>query len=182
MTKREPRSVRLDPEVWSEFVDQVVEWEGQKRGELGRHVENALLEYVDRDRLARIEDKLDTLLEDTGDAHTHTARTAGERAESIAARIAEGGTVIPDDDVVRAIEAAAGSDPRTIDKYRSQLKRRGLAYHHPTDSVWTVDRSVWLGWAEDHIDNNPTAQVADITDPYPMSIEEYDREVTTINA
>jgi len=60
MTEREPRTVRIDPEVWSGFVEQVVEWEGSKHGELGRHVENALEEYVDNDRLTRIEEKVNT--------------------------------------------------------------------------------------------------------------------------
>lgn len=181
MTQRQPRTVRVDPDVWSGFVEQVIEWEGQKNGELGRHVENALEEYVDRDRFARIEEKLDTLIEHTDATHTHMDNPTAEKTDEIASNLsATGQTVIPDDDVVRAIEKIAGSDPRTVSKYKTQLQRRGLAYSHPTGTVWTTDREQFVSWVDGVADNDPSTDIMDVLDPYPMTFDDYDREVTTI--
>lgn len=183
MSGREPRTVRVKPEVWSSFVEQVVEWEGQKSGELGRHVENALEEYIDHGRQARIEEKVDRILSQMDGAHTHKHSEATAKARHIAEEIAaEDAVVIPEDVVVRAIEAIAGADPRTVDKYQEQLKRRGLAYEHPTDAVWTVERDNWFTWASDYVDNNPTATIHDVTEPYPITAEEFRPEMTEIEA
>lgn len=181
MTGREPRTVRVDPEKWSAFVEQVIEWEGQKSGELGRHVENALSEYVDNDRLARVERKLDALLEDSNATHTHTPRDTSVKLNRIADRINGGDrVVIPDDAIVRAIEDIAGVDDRTVKKYRQQLKRRGLAWEHPTGGTWTLDRGQWVKWTRNHADNNPAVDLLDVLDPYPMDFDQFNREATEI--
>jgi len=172
--------VRVDPDVWDKFVSWVVETEGQKRGELGRHVENALEEYIDNDRNARIEEKVDKVLAHVSEeqpAHTRTSRSSDmvEKARSIYKRLADNhGTVIKQNDVVRAIEDIAGADPRTVDKYKGVLKRRSLLFEFPGDSpVWTVERERWVTWAENYINNNPTIEAADVVEEYGITSEEF---------
>lgn len=181
MPQREPRTVRVDPDVWTAFTEWVTEHEGQKRGELGRHVENALNEYTDNDRYSRVEEKLDRVLGHVSQdmtAHTHTGMSASEsveKAREIIRRIADNhGTVVRESDVVRAIEDIAGGDDRTVDKYLGILRRRGLLFCHPGDSVvWTVEREKWVSWVESYVDNNPTIGVGDVIDEYGLSIGEY---------
>lgn len=187
MTEREPRTVRIDPDVWEAFVSQVIEWEGQKRGEIGRHAETALVEYIDNDRNARIEEKVDRVLDrldDIDDTHTHKHSETSEKVATIAHRLADQNNIVmPADDVRRVIEDVAGADPRTIEKYQRQLKRHGEVYEHPTDgNVWTLDRERWLGWAEDAINNNPTLEVHDVIEDYPLDYDDYDRAVTEVVA
>lgn len=182
MSDRELRSVRVDPDVWSEFREQIDEWDGENPGHVGYHVEQALKEYVDTDRYARIEDKVDSVLahvSDGGGAHTHTTTQASEtveRARQIYRRLADNhGLVVKDDDVIRAVEDIAGADDRTVQKYKEVLKRRSLLFEHPADSmVWTTDREKWVQWTENHVDNNPTLTVHDVLDEYDLDIDRYD--------
>ena len=58
MAEKEPFTVKIDPEVAEKFRDFVTEIHGTTYGELGREVERALLEYMDKDRYARIEANL----------------------------------------------------------------------------------------------------------------------------
>jgi hypothetical protein len=182
MSDRELRSVRVDPDVWSEFREQIDEWDGENPGHVGYHVEQALKEYVDTDRYARIEDKVDSVLahvSDGGGAHTHTTTQASEtveRARQIYRRLADNhGLVVKDDDVIRAVEDIAGADDRTVQKYKEVLKRRSLLFEHPADSaVWTTDREKWVRWTENHVDNNPTLTVHDVIDEYDLDIDRYD--------
>jgi len=141
MSDRELRSVRVDPDVWSEFREQIDEWDGENPGHVGYHVEQALQEYIDTDRYARIEDKVDSVLahvSDGGGAHTHTTTQASEtveRARQIYRRLADNhGLVVKDGDVIRAVEDIAGADDRTVQKYKEVLKRRSLLFEHPADS------------------------------------------------
>lgn len=82
MTDREPRTVRVDPDVWDEFTAWVERCEGRTWGEIGRHLEIAMEEHMDADRAARMEEKLDEVLaavSDGEETHTHreTAVTDG---------------------------------------------------------------------------------------------------------
>lgn len=168
--------VKVDRDVWERFQSFVIETHGQKYGNLGREAENALKEYMDRDRFARVEDRLDDIdarLADIADAHAHTRTETVEKAERIADELdATDRTVIPADDVRRAIEDVAGADDRTVRKYQDLLKRRGLAYEHPTDGVWTCDRDTWLKWAIRRVNNNPTVTRMDVIEGYPIRYDE----------
>jgi hypothetical protein len=186
MPDRESRSVRVDPDVWTAFREQIDEWDGENPGHVGYHVEEALKEYIDRDRYARIEDKLDSVLghvSDGGGTHTHTptatASDTVERAGDIHRRVVDNhGTVIRDDDLVRAVEDIAGADDRTVRKYKGILKRRSLLFEHPANSpVWTADRQQWVSWVENHVDNDPTLSVLDVIDNYDITAERYDELV-----
>lgn len=181
MPAREPRTVRVDPEVWSAFVKQVIEWEGQKHGELGRHVENALEEYVDNDRLNRIEAKVDTLLENADGTHAHKATPTGEKVEVISSKLVRlDQIVIPKDEVEKVIGDVAGFDPRTVEKYKDLLKRKGYAYRHPTGNVWTVERERWVKWACDYLDTDPTTDMHELTEQYPITPDELAQAKTEV--
>ena len=185
MPEREARTVRVDPDVWATFREQIDEWDGENPGHVGYHVEQALKEYVDTDRYARIEDKVDRVLahvSDGGDSHTHKQTRASntvEKAREIYRRIADNhGLVVKDNDVVRAIEDIAGADDRTVNKYKDILKRRTLLFEHPAGSpVWTTDREKWVEWTENKLANDPTVGVYDVIDEYGMSTDRYDEIV-----
>lgn len=188
MPERQPRTVRVDPDVWSKFVEQVVEWEGQKHGELGRHVENALEEYIDHGREARIEEKVDEILSHVSDgngAHTHTntrLNSTVEKAEEIFKRLDTSG-VVQGEEVERVIEDVAGGDHRTLDKYKGVLKRRGLLYEHPTDTpVWTADKEEWSRWCVSMMEVDPSTHVQDLIADYDVSFDEFDQLATTVEA
>lgn len=179
--------VRVDREVWELFQSFVIETHGQKYGNLGREAENALSEYMDRDRFARVEERLESIearIASMGGSHTHKRTETVEKAEKIAEELGElGQIVIPQDKVHRAIENVAGADDRTVRKYEKQLKRHGFAYEHPAETdrpAWTLEREQWITWAENHIDNNPTAHILDVIEPYPMDFDEFDRATETV--
>jgi len=193
MSDRRKLNCRVDEDVISDFREYVHDAHGKVRGELGREVENALREYMDHDRYARIEaeqdetnDKLDAVLAALADdgSHTHTAsaspQTQTDKAQQIAALIREENNVVfPTDDVEDAIRTIAGASDRTLRDYKQLLKRDGHVYEHPnSDShVWTIDAERFVMWAESHVDDVPDAHVRDVIDEYPMSLEEYEREV-----
>lgn len=178
--EREPRSIRLDPEIYTEFVEWVEETEGTKRGQIGRHVENALKEYIDHGQGARIEEKVDQVLAQLADqptTHTHKQRGSEtvEKCRAIHRRLTSNhGTMMKTPDVERAIEDIAGADERTIKKYKRMLKRRSLLFAHPGDSaVWTPEQETWVAWCEDKIDNEPELHILDVTAEYAIEEDEY---------
>jgi len=197
MSERVTFSVKVDDEVADNFRSFVKEHKGKIRGELGREVENALIEYMDNDRTARletdherIESKLDSVLaavSDGGGTHTHkrsaSPTTVVEKAEVIASRIKENadGRVFPVATVEREIKAVAGADDRTLEQYKRELKEMNAAFAHPNSdsAVWTTDKEEWSSWAESHINGVPDAEVTDMIEPYDIGFEEYDRLVTT---
>jgi len=150
--EREPVSVSVDPEVWAAFREFVIEKHGKKRGELGREVENALNEYVDRDRYARIEERLDALEQGQDEVlarlpeerlHTHACRLADfedlppETRDGVTGLLAnlEEGEVHPSDIKQAAMSGPESrGDDRTITKYREILESRGVLLPHPMDS------------------------------------------------
>jgi hypothetical protein len=193
MGDRRKLNCRVDEDVISDFREFVDEKKGKVRGELGREVERALTEYMDRDRYARIEeeqaamnDKLDAALAALADdgSHTHTAsatpQTQPEKAEQIGAILNEGDAkVIPNDDVEEAIREVAGASKRTLRDYKELLKQKGHAFAHPSSDshVWTVDPDVFANWAESHINDVPDAYIMDVLEEYPIDLDEYERRV-----
>ena len=194
MTDRTPLNTRVDEDVKKRFRDFTHEKKGKIRGEMGRLVERALIEYMDRDRQARLEEdherlenKVDTILATLSDGqttHTHKGHaqptTVTEKAETIAAKIRDmGNTVFPVADVEKAIKDVAGADDRTLNKYKDEIKSAGVYEHPSSDSgVWTVDKSEWVSWVENYIDTVPDADIMDVLEPYPVGFDEYDRMVT----
>lgn len=160
MTDRVPLNCRVDEDVIEDFRDFTHEAKGKIRGEMGRLVERAMIEYMDHDRAARLEedheelfDRLDTLeaaLRGGGPTHTHTNTGGSETVEKtrrIVSRLQRHhDDTCKRDDVERAIEDIAGGDERTLEKYLRQLKRRGHAFEHPLPQspVWFLDDDTWL--------------------------------------
>jgi len=156
-------------------------------------VREALLEYLDHDRAARLEgevrdisDKLDkalTLLEDT--EHTHTQGGGGqqsvpEKAREIVRRVHRNhDTPVREADIEIAIEDIAGGDDRTIEKYKGQFKKRGLLYEHPFQPVWTDSQREFVSWVE----GATVSDVHDAIEEYSMTTDEFheiaERERTT---
>ena len=193
MGDRRKLNTRVDEDVISDFREFVHEKKGKVRGEMGREVERALIEYMDRDRYARIEeeqramnDKLDAALAALAESgeHTHmeraTPQTQTEKAEQIAAIINErNDTVFPTEDVEDAIREVAGASDRTLRDYKRLLKKRGHCYEHPnSDSeVWTVDPDEFALWADSHMEQVPDAHIMDVLEDYPIDLDEYERRV-----
>lgn len=175
MAERTTLSAKVDDQVQGQFRDYVQEKKGKIRGEFGRELENAMIEYMDNDRAARIEDKLDTLLSELDTSHTHKPSESLEKVEKIAKELQTiDKDVFQKDRVRRAIEKIAGADDRTIKKYTDQLKRQGLAYEHPSGSgVWTLERLEWLNWTKNCVDNNPAIDLNDVISEYPITHDEY---------
>ena len=188
MSDRSPHTVRLNDETWSQFTDWVEDVEGQKHGEIGRHVENALNEYMNEDRQARLEKNqhemqeqlhdLRTLLTESDGTHTHKTEAGCNETDRVAeihrqiVHNHEG--AVKDEDVNRIIEDVANlqvGDPRTLRRYKQKLRQRGLLFEHPGEPpIWTDDRQMWVNWA-----NNTAASVGDLesaVDPYPAQVYE----------
>lgn len=192
MGERVTVSVKIDKEVAEEMRKFTIEKTGKKRGELGRMYERACIEYMDNDRYSRIEsnqqethEKLNAIMSalgDVGDTHTHTAdvspTTVGEKAEIIAAKLKErDAPVMPEREVVAAIEDVAGGDDRTLKKYQDALRRSGEVYDHPSSdsSAWTVDEEQFASWALAEFESRPDASIREILEPYAMDPNEYER-------
>lgn len=189
MSDRSPHSVRVDDDVWTAFVEWVEDVEGQKHGEIGRHVETALKEYMNEDRQARLERNqheiqeqltdLATLLNEREGTHTHKAKTGCSNRDIVAAIHDEivhntDGDAVKDEVVERAIETVAElpvGDDRTIKRYKRKLRSRGLLWEHPGDPpLWTQNRDVWAHWATGSA--NTRDELERTVEPYPAQVFE----------
>jgi len=164
---------------------QLNEWADETDKSVSHLLREAVLEYTDKDRTARIEEKVDralTILE-SGE-HTHTQDMPGgsqsvpEKARAIAKRCYENHSMpMQGQDLKIAIEDIAGADDRTIEKYKDQLKKRGLMYTHPLQPVWTDSKRKWVKWVEGAtVDKD----VHEWTDEYKMKTDEYRKIVDEI--
>lgn len=189
MTDKQPLGWRVDPELRERFRDFVSDKHGKTHGKLGEELEKAMREYMDDDRLARLERKVDDLseqvegaLSENSDTHTHDTCTphspTAEKVDSIVDQIqSDIGTSqmdCVDEVVVRAIEEVAGADDRTVSKYREQLKRRGKMYTHPAnDKRWWLSREIWVRSSYNYIQNTPGRSIGDVIEPYPIDHDEF---------
>jgi hypothetical protein len=198
-------NVRLSADVADQFREFVKSSEGKTDGTLGEHAENALLEYMDRDRDARVEEKVDRnreLLEELCDAvseadgHTHTPdsdisepSTSGsptvERTRQIAKRLqSESDSVVSNDDVERAIVDIAGGHDQTVKKYKSELRRRGLCFEHPNrnSDLWYLDRGKWFSAVTRHAKSTPSPRktTEKIVEDYPVTVQAIDGQLEVV--
>jgi len=165
---------------WAEATDKT-------RSELLRQ---AVLQYLDQDRAARLESELTEMKQQLneiqatlGDQPTHTHKPSGhvtaqgsrsvEKAREILMRIRENhGEVIKTDDVERAIEDIAGADDRTLKKYKRLFRKRGSLFEHPGERpVWTTEPNMWLDWLESFATLETTDEVRKAVEPYPADFE-----------
>lgn len=183
-----PVTVYLEPAEKSKLE----KWSDKSGKSLSQLCRDAILEYTDRDRTERIEsevrkldDKLDRVLTLIDGQHTHTPgdsepQSVPEKARSIARRLYENHEMpVNQTDVEIAIEDIAGGDDRTLEKYLSQLKKRGLLYEHPVSPVWTDEKEEYVTWVES-ARHNP--DVHEVTQEYGMSTTEYTQLAEEIEA
>jgi len=164
------------------------EWAADTDKSVSHLLREAVLEYLDHDRTARVEDRLDAIDETLSElaeqvsaetTHTHKAESgmnkateATEKARAMVRRLhANHGDVIRDRDVDMAIEDIAGVDDRTKRKYRDLFRRRGYLFEHPGDSpVWTTEAEQWTNWIEDYARLNGADAAREVADDYPADI------------
>jgi hypothetical protein len=188
MTDKSPHTVRVNDETWAAFVEWIEDVEGQKHGEIGRHVETALNEYMNEDRQARVEqnqhemleqlEALRTRLDEQESTHTHTAETGCTDTDQVAAiheRIVNKDKgAVKDDLVEEAIVTVAElpvGDDRTIRKYKQRLQKRGLLFEHPGEPpLWTADRDLWANWATREATSRNDLETT--VEPYPAQVYE----------
>lgn len=168
---------------------QLKEWSKETEKSQAHLLREAVLEYLDHDRTARVEeqirdvnDKLDLVVTqlENGTENTHKATDKVEKARLIYQRVESNhGEVIKQNDLERAIEDIGGATDRTIESYKELLKRRGLLFAHPASNVWTAERDTWVEWCESKINNDPEAEVMDLIEDYDITVEDYDKVAET---
>jgi len=137
---------------------QLKEWAdeaGKSQSDLGRE---AILEYLDYDRLDRIEselseltDMVEALAEQDTRTHKHDTQMKAsetvEKTRTIAKRLNRNHSATLDEsEINRAIKDIAGGDHRTIEKYQEELKERQHAYEHPNpdSETWFLALDVFV--------------------------------------
>jgi len=190
------RSEQVKAYVTPAEKQQLKEWAEETDQSLSALVRQAVLEYTDNDRTARIEDKLDRVLDslDAGDTHTQTYSGGGgtegsqtvERTREIADRLYDNhGTVIDDSAVERAVTDIAGGDPRTVAKYKDELRDRSLLYEHPNGDLerWYAERELWLSDIVDYTRQftSPLAKLTTILQEYDLSASEVRDENSAVD-
>jgi len=145
----------------------------------------AVLEYLDRDRTARVEDqlrelndKVDTLRGElrNQDAHTRTdLPDALVNMRRVMERLQKNhDEVVKNESVERALEDYVGIDDRTKQKYKAILRSRGLLFEHPGNRpLWTFETSLWREWVNDYAKLNGGKSAAeDVLEEYPANLTE----------
>lgn len=144
MGERKPMTVKVDEDVKDAFESFVIETRGQKYGEMGRMVESALKEYMDNDRLARVEAQLDEI-----QAHLQSEKDQSEKHPGNSVREREDAAIrmlvtperkqVHRNDLEEAIKAQDLTTKQTIKKYMKNITDRPVFTSGPSPSVWEVD-------------------------------------------
>lgn len=172
MSKRDNRVVTY---LTDDEYKQIKEWAENADKPISQLLRQAILEYTDKDRLRRVEDKVDRLIElSESSTHTHTpnANTVPEKARATAQHIYEKHEApVKHVDVEIAVENIAGvGDERSLETYFEQMKKRGLLYQHPSGTVWTDSKEQYVKWVVGaYHDPDPL----DVTDGYRMDSDEF---------
>lgn len=167
MTDRVRIVGRIDPEIKKQFQEYVEETLGGKQGDQSRAMERALKEYMDNDRAARIESKVDDVLDQLDEMESTPPPRSDESSErerqsttssndpfsgfnnrteeavaAITADLPES-TSITESMLETAIEDNAGASYKTIKKYKRLLRKRGLAIPSPLpeEDKWYTDQT-----------------------------------------
>jgi len=185
MGERDNRKVTY---LTDEEAAQLSEWSDEAGKSESALLRQAVLEYLDHDRAARIEEKVDAMQETLAEvqaqlnpdgAHTHKHDTpmksttdSTEKARQIVRRLQSNqDDVMKDDAVTRAIEDIAGIDDRTIRKYKQLFRKRGLLFEHPGETpTWTTESDVWLSWMQDFARLNGKEEADAVAEDYPARI------------
>ena len=161
MGKRVTRSYKIDEEVANE-LDRVADETGEYKS---RIIENALQEYFDRDRFARVEGKLDEVLDRLGDLEGTSAETQVKKENSdvpIQQRrtneivdhvLDQVGTdeMFPQSVVREAIVRLRGDSEYNLETYIPRVKEtlEAEGWHYiSTTQVWVADEERYLDGLE----------------------------------
>lgn len=165
MTDRVHPGGRIDPEIKQEFKQFVEETTGGNKGDYSRLLERALVEYMDNDRGARIESKVDDVLdrldefeappaprsEQSSERERQSATSSNPTVDSFNSRTDQAvqaiaadlpaSTSITESMIETAIEDNAGASYKTVKKYKRLLKKRGEAVPSPVtqEDKWYTD-------------------------------------------
>jgi type I site-specific restriction endonuclease len=159
------------------------EWANDAGKSQSHLLREAVLEYLDHDRAARIEgqvrelnQKVDDVLAtlDNSGTHTHTGQSdALTKAREIVRRLQRNhDEMMRNDAVVKAIEDYAGIDDRTVRKYKELFRKRGLLFEHPGDRpIWTTETDMWGSWVNKYARLNGGREAAEeVVKPYPAAV------------
>lgn len=163
------------------------QWAEQTEKSQAHLLREAVLEYLDHDRTARIEDevrevnaKLDDVLAqlDSDDTHTHTPsmsdslETARKMIRVVQRQTDNPDGIVKDGDLVQVIENHAGVDDRTIRKYKDIFRRRGLLFEHPGETpIWTLQSDQWVEWVNQYANLNGGRTAAEqVMQDYPAQV------------
>lgn len=167
---------------------QLKEWSNETGKSMSHLLREAILEYTDRDRAARLEGQIEDIDEkveqvlaslESDTAHTHKnngpptqGSEAVEKARSIVSRLqANHDEVMKDEAVQRAIEDIAGIDDRTVRKYKRLFRKRGILFEHPGEPpIWTTESEQWFKWLHSYAELNGIDEAETVVENYPALI------------
>jgi hypothetical protein len=178
-TKRrnDEKLVQINPKVSEsvrdEFKEFVKENEGKLRNEFGKSVEAAMIQYMENDRLARVERKLDALLQEDDeeretpklDSSTSANTPAGRvqnRVEKIKSDLSKEGGATSRETVERCIREHAGHSDTTIKKYVQRLQDEKALFPNPTNADrYFLDAHDFVLFVEKHTYGDGEANVTE---------------------
>jgi hypothetical protein len=165
---------RVDEQLWKQFREDIKARRGKIKGHLGHELENALREYLNaskggdtHDRLRRIENNLDTVLDELEGAESETdsdgetdsmSKKTENRINEIMSDIRDradelGASRVREQDVEAAIERNAGTSYKTIQRYTRLLQNQRELFAHPQhDDVYFVRASPFVAFVENNED------------------------------
>jgi hypothetical protein len=178
------RNNRVVTYLTDEEAKLLSEWAEETSKSESSLLREAVLEYLDHDRTARlseqldrIEEKVDGLATHSETETTHTHKEPGGMNQSSGSDAVRGlfsllqqrhgdQHIIQDSEVTRAIEDERGTDPRTVRRWKSRLRDRGLLWEHPGQDIWTDDRAEWLDWLKAYATTNGPREAAGEAEQY----------------
>jgi predicted transcriptional regulator len=183
--------VRRDNPVTTYLSDaekaQLEQWAKDTEKSQAHLLREAILEYLDHDRAARIEgevrelnEKLDDVLAqlDSDSTHTHmpqrsdSLETARKMIRVVQRQTDNPDGIVKDDDLVQVVENHAGVDDRTIQKYKRLFRKRGLLFEHPGETpIWTLESDTWVEWVNQYANLNGGRTAAEeVMQEYPAQV------------
>jgi len=134
----------VDTEIYERFKEYSESETGKSSKGVGETLEKAMLEYMDDDRLSRIENKVDRLL-DGSTQKEKTPKTGDpsrreKRLRQIESDLAGEDEVVTQEDVNDLIRKHAGGSKPTLREYNRRLRERKSVFPRPNhDSIVYTD-------------------------------------------
>lgn len=158
MGNRVQLNVRVPPEFKEQLEDFAIEYYGSKY-RMGEVVVDGVNEFMDNDRVSRIEGKLDDVLMDQGgdarengqkrkneNSTENLSATTRNRVRAIAFDLNDSpGATVTTQQVHEAIENHAGTSKPTLRRYKELLESRDVIFPTPRKpkEKWFTDPEQW---------------------------------------